>query len=102
VKSKLVAGAVSVVWGLVVAVGAYAIGRTVQCIVSPDPNPRAIVWSAHSGYFWRALTVCYAGGIVAFVVQLVAGTHLEVLARGLGRAIWIVAALLALQAAFFP
>jgi hypothetical protein len=102
VKRGVVVGAVSLLWGLLVAVGAYAVERAIQCFVSPDPNPQAVVWSAHAGYFWRMLTVTYAGGIAAFVVLLVARERIETLARGLLPAVGIVAALLALQAAFFP
>jgi hypothetical protein len=102
VKREVVVAAVSLVWGLLVAVGAYAIERAIQSLVSPDPNPRAIVWSAHAGYFWRVLTVTYAGGIAAFVVLLLARQRIEALARGLLPAVGVVAALLALQAVFFP
>jgi hypothetical protein len=102
VRREVVAGAVALIWGLVVAVGAYAIERAIQFLVSPDPNPRAVVWSAHAGYFWRVLTVTYAGGIAAFVALLVARERIEALARALVPAVGIVAALLALQAAFFP
>ena len=72
--------AVALGWGLVVAVASYAIVRAVQCIVAPDPNPIAIVWSAHAGYFWRVATVCYAGGNAAFIMFLLARRQPEKLA----------------------
>jgi hypothetical protein len=92
----------SLAWGLVGAVGAYAVVRSIQFAVYPDPNPAGVVWSAHAGYFWRAWTVGYAGGIAAFVVLPVAQRHVEGCARALGPAVGVAAALLALQAALFP
>jgi hypothetical protein len=102
VKRGLVAGAVALAWGLVVAIGAYAMTRAIQLLVHPDPNPALVVWSAHAGYFWRAWTVSYAGGIAAFVALLVARERVEASARSLILAIGVTAVLLALQAAFFP
>jgi hypothetical protein len=101
-RATLLPFAVSLAWGLVVAVGAYAIARSIQFVLDPDPNPAAVVWSAHTGYFWRMWTVCYAGGIAAFVVLPVARRHIEGCARALGPAVGIAATLLALQAALFP
>ncbi|MDP9002479.1 MAG: hypothetical protein M3O46_20505 [Myxococcota bacterium] len=101
-RDALVAGAISVSWGFVVAVGAYAVMRTIQFFLNPDPNPSAVIWSAHAGYFWRAWTVSYAGGIAAFVVLLVARNHPVGSARALLPAMSIAAALLALQGALFP
>ena len=94
--------AVALGWGLVVAVASYAIVRAVQCIVAPDPNPAAAVWSAHAGYFWRVATVCYAGGNAAFITFLLARRQPQKFARALPRAVGISASLLALQATFFP
>jgi hypothetical protein len=94
--------AVSAAWGLVIAVGAYAIVRATQLVASPEPTPTQLVWSVHAGYFWRALTVAYAGGMSAFVLLLVARGRVEVLARALVPAIGVTTALLALQAALFP
>jgi hypothetical protein len=94
--------AVSLAWGFVVSVGAYAIVRSIQFLLYPDPNPAAVVWSAHSGYFWRVWTVSYAGGIASFVGLLIARRRVEGCAHALGRAVGIAAALLALQAAVFP
>jgi hypothetical protein len=101
-RQTSVAAAVSLAWGLVVAVDCYAVVRTIQFFVYPDPNPRAVVWSAHAGYFWRAWTVSYAGGIAAFVALLLTRRRLDTLARALVPAVGIAAALLALQAGLFP
>src|ERR1700752_4229680 len=53
--------AVSLAWGLAVAVGVYAFMRAVQVLLQPDPDPAQVVWSIHAGYVWRAWTAAYAG-----------------------------------------
>lgn len=97
-----VPAAVSLAWGLVVAVAAYALVRAIQYVLLPDPNPAAVVWSAHAGYFWRVLTVSYAGGMASFVALLVARRRVQALADALVTAVSVAASLLALQAALFP
>jgi hypothetical protein len=94
--------AISVAWGLVIAVGAYAIVRAIQKVVYPDPNPAALVWSVHAGFFWRVWTVAYLGGVAAFVTFVVARGRTRAAARALAPAIAIAAGLLALQSAFLP
>jgi hypothetical protein len=101
-RRRGVACGVAIGWGLVATVGAYASSRTFQSFVSPDPNPAMLVWSAHAGYFWRALTAGYAGGITAFVVFLVARHRPEPMARALAPGVVVAAAILVLQAAFVP
>jgi hypothetical protein len=93
--------AVSIAWGLVVSVGGYAVVRAIQHFAFTEPNPATLVWSAHAGFFWRAWTVAYAGGMAAFVV-LVTPHRSGVAARALPRAIAIATGLLALQTVFFP
>ncbi len=94
--------AASILWGLVVAVAAYAGIRAIQYFVYPDPNPATLVWSAHAGYFWRAWIVAYAGGIAAFVAFPLVRAHFEPAVRALAPAVAAAAALLALQAALLP
>ena len=101
-RGAVVPTAVSLAWGLVVAVGAYATLRAVQFLLSPDPNPVTVVWSAHAGYFWRAWTVSYAGGIAAFVTGLVAHRHTEACARALIPAVGVAVAMLVVQVALVP
>jgi hypothetical protein len=101
-KHSLLAIGVSIVWGLLVTVGAYAVVRSVQFFLYPDPNPATLVWSAHAGYFWRAWTVAYAGGIAAFVAFLLVRPRLDQAARALVPAVVIAATLLALQTIFLP
>ncbi|MGD0527412.1 MAG: hypothetical protein ABSE49_19885 [Polyangiaceae bacterium] len=98
----LSAVAISVCWGCIVAVGAYAIVRFIQFFLYPDPNPATLVWSAHAGFFWRCWTCAYAGGLAAFVAFLFTRQGIERSAAGLAPAIAIVAALMAVQVAVFP
>jgi hypothetical protein len=97
-----VAAGISVGWGCVVAVGAYAVVRAIQFFVYPAPNPVTLVWSAHAGFFWRCWTCAYAGGIAAFVAFVAGRGRSERVVRGLPQAVAIAAILLALQTAFFP
>jgi hypothetical protein len=101
-NERAVTGAISVAWGLVVAVGAYAVVRAIQRVLYPDPNPAALVWSAHAGFFWRVWTVAYLGGVAAFVTFVVALGRIRAAARALAPAIAIAAGLLALQSVFLP
>ena len=89
-------------WGCAVSVAAYAVVRAIQFFLYPDPNPATLVWSAHAGYFWRAWTVGYAGGIAAFVAFLIVRGRPEPAVRALGPAIAVATALLLLQVAFLP
>jgi hypothetical protein len=97
-----VAAAASLAWGLLVAVGGYAVVRAIQFFVYPDPNPATLVWSAHAGYFWRAWTVGYAGGIATFIAFPVVRGDLDRAVRGLGPAVAVAASLLTLQTIFLP
>lgn len=94
--------AVAAAWGLVVAVAAYAVVRTVQSLGLSEPEPPALVWSPHAGYFWRIWTVVYLGGAAAFVAFVVAQGRPHVAARALAPAIAVAAALLALQSVWLP
>jgi len=99
--AALTTGAVSIAWGLVVTVGGYAVVRAVQHFVYAEPDPATLVWSAHAGFFWRAWTVAYAGGMAAFAV-LVAPHRTGLAARALAPGIAVAASLLVLQTIFFP
>jgi hypothetical protein len=94
--------AIALAWGLVVAVGAYAVVRAIQRVIGTAPDPAAIAWSVHAGFFWRVWTVAYLGGFAAFVAFLVARGRPLAAARALAPAIAVAATLLALQAAFLP
>lgn len=86
----------------VVAVALYAVMRTVQFVVAPDPNPAAVIWTAHAGYFWRALTVAYASVAIGFVVYQLAPRYEEKLVALLVPLVRIAILLVVAQALFFP
>lgn len=94
--------AVSITWGLLVSVAAYAIARALQVVLAPAEDPASVVWSVHAGFFWRAWTVAYAGGIATFVTFLVARVRTERAARAIAPGIVVAAALLVLQSVFLP
>jgi hypothetical protein len=94
--------AVSIAWGLLVSVAGYAILRGLQAVLSPAADPARLVWSAHAGFFWRAWTVSYAGGIAAFVTLALARGRSERAARALAPGVVVAASLLVLQSVIFP
>ncbi len=101
-RERVVAAGVALAWGMAAAVAAYALVRTVQFFLYPDPNPATLVWSAHAGFFWRCWTCAYAGGIAAFVAFLLVRAHPARALRTLPAAIAVAAAMLAVQTAVLP
>jgi hypothetical protein len=101
-RPQEVAVAASVAWGVVVAVSGYAVLRGIQFFVYPDPNPATLVWSAHSGFFWRCWTVGYAGCLASFIAFLALRNHPDRAARGLAPALAASAILLGLQSLVLP
>jgi hypothetical protein len=99
---NIVAAGAALAWGTAVAVGAYAVVRGIQFFLYPDPNPATLVWSAHSGFFWRCWTAGYAGGLAAFVAFIVALRSPEGMVRSLTAGIVTSALLLVLQSTVFP
>jgi hypothetical protein len=103
VKSERLAhAALSLAWGLVVATGAYAVLRAGQALRGPGPNPATVIWSAHAGFFWRAWTAGYIGGMGAVMAAALARGRVEALARGLAPATVVATALLAATSVLFP
>ena len=94
--------ALSAMAGCVAAVALYALLRGVQLLLFREPNPATVIWSAHAGYFWRALIVSYAGGMASFVAWLAAGRAPERVARALVHALAAAAALILLQGVLLP
>lgn len=80
----------------------YALVRTAQALLFPEPDPALVIWSEHSGYFWRALTVAYVGGMAGFVTWLASARHAGRIARLLTRLLPLAAALLTGQALLLP
>jgi hypothetical protein len=94
--------AISLGWGLVLAVAGYAVMRAGQVMLGHEPDPAKMAWSPHSAFFWRCLIMLYGGGIASFVAWVASRDRLPSAARGLARAILVAALLVALQAFFFP
>jgi hypothetical protein len=89
-------------WGLIVSVAAYAAMRAVQAWTATPMDPAAIAPSIHVPFFWRILTVAYAGGFAAFIAATIARRHLDAVARALPPAALAAALLLALQSLVWP
>jgi hypothetical protein len=94
--------ALSMIAGCVVAVAGYALLRIVQALVLTEPDPALVFWSVHAGYFWRAWTVAYAGGMGAFCTWIATARAPERTARILTTAIVVATVLLVVQSAFVP
>jgi hypothetical protein len=97
--------AISFIAACATAIGLYAILRTFQALLKPDPDPALIIWSEHAGYFWRSWTVAYAGGMIGFVVWLISGhkkTSLDQLTKIIARVTLIALVLIALQGVLVP
>jgi hypothetical protein len=99
---RLARGALALAWGLVAAVAAYALLRAIQVLRSPEGNPAVVVWSPHTGFFWRAWTAAYIGGMAATMTAVVSRGRVESAARALTPAVVVAAGLLALVTALFP
>lgn len=92
----------AVVAACTTAAGLYAIVRVAQSLIFPEPNPALVIWSEHAGFFWRALTVGYVGGMAAFLAWMASAHHAARVAALLARALPIAAALLTAQALLVP
>jgi uncharacterized BrkB/YihY/UPF0761 family membrane protein len=97
-----VALALSIVAGCTVAVASYALLRLVQALVLTEPDPALVFWRAHAGYFWRAWTVAYVGGMGALSAWIPARRAPERTARILTGAVVVAALLLVVQSMFVP
>lgn len=91
--------ALAIAAGCTSAAFLYSVLRIVQAIVLPEPDPATVMWTEHSGFFWRAWTCAYAAGAVALGAHRFAG---ERLARAVALAVLPVAAFVLLQAALVP
>lgn len=101
-SERLARGALSLAWGLVAAVTAYALLRATQVLRAPEANPATVVWSPHAGFFWRAWTAAYIGGMAATMTAVVSRGRVEGAARALAPAVVVAAGLLALVTALLP
>jgi hypothetical protein len=91
-----VRGAVAAAFGLEIAVLAYALLRVVAFALFREPNPALVLFSLHSGYFWRAWTAAYAGALAAAIGAFAARYRPRAMVTALeGLLPWVVAALVA-------
>ncbi len=88
--------------GCTTASALYALVRIGQALLLDEPDPALVIWSEHAGYFWRILTAAYGGGMMGLLTWFVSARDPERTARVLARAVPVVAALLAVQAALLP
>ena len=84
------------------AIALYAALRVVQALLFKEPDPALVIWSEHAGFFWRALTVGYVGGMAGIVAWLASARHAARVAAVLAKAVPIAAALLAAQGLLVP
>jgi hypothetical protein len=94
--------ALSLAWGLLIAAGVYSVMRAVQSCFISEPDPATVMWSAHAGFFWRALTAGYAGGMATFVIFIAIRGHEPAAARALVPAVAVAAAVVTLQGLLLP
>jgi hypothetical protein len=59
----------------------YAVLRLYQALGGDEPDPALIIWSPHAGFFWRAWTSAYLGGMGGFVGFVAASRDAERTAR---------------------
>ena len=84
------------------SVALYALLRIVQMLLFPEPDPALVLWSEHAGYFWRAWTALYAGGMAGFVAYVASARHAARTARVLATAVVASAVAIAAQGVLIP
>jgi len=94
--------ALGVIAGALGAAAVYALLRIGQAALLGDTDPALIMYSEHAGYFWRAWTAAYAGGMIGFAASLLAHRDPPRVARLLAAVVPIVAALAAAQGVLVP
>jgi hypothetical protein len=94
--------ALAVVAACVASAALYAVLRIVQKLLFSEPDPALVVWSAHAGFFWRAWTSVYGGGMLGFVAWVAAGRDATRTARVLATALVVAALLIVAQGVLIP
>lgn len=84
------------------AAALYALLRVAQALIFAEPDPALVIWSEHAGFFWRAWTVAYLGGMTAMLAWLASARHAQRVAAVLARALPIAAGMLAAQGLLVP
>jgi len=94
--------ALAVASGCVASALLYPLLRVAQLALFTEPDPTLVLWSEHSGFFWRSWIAAYGGGAIAFAAWLLAGRAPERTARGIARAVTLVVVVIVVQATFAP
>jgi hypothetical protein len=84
------------------AVAFYAVIRVAQALLFSEPDPALVIWSPHAGFFWRAWTAAYGGGMVGFVAYVAAGRDARGTARVLSITVLGVSGVIAAQGILVP
>ena len=92
----------AVVATCVTALVLYAGLRVGQKVLFPEPDPALVLWSEHAGYFWRAWTALYVGGMGGFVAYVASARHAARTARALATAVVAGVLLVAAQGVLVP
>ena len=101
-EPKAVRLSLAVVAACTTATALYATLRVAQALLLEEADPATVIWSEHAGYFWRALTVGYVGGMIAFLTWVASARSAPRVAEVLARAVPVAASLLLAQAILVP
>jgi hypothetical protein len=94
--------ALAAITACVSSVALYALLRVVQKLLFAEPDPALVIYSAHAGFFWRAWTAAYGGGMVGFIAYLGARKSPARAARVLATALLVAIALVVTQGVLVP
>lgn len=101
-EARSVRVALAIVAACSMAAAVYAGLRLVQKLLFPDPDPALVIWSEHAGYFWRAWTAVYVGGMLGFVAYVAARRDPVRTARVLATSVVLSAVLITAQGLLVP
>ncbi|CAN5905287.1 hypothetical protein BH11MYX4_BH11MYX4_47200 [soil metagenome] len=92
----------AVVAAALAATALYALMRLGQKLLFPEPDPATVIWSEHAGYYWRALTAAYVGGMAGFATWLVSAQRADATGRALEKLLPYVVVALVAQGLLLP
>src|SRR5271165_4656656 len=82
---------------------AYAVLRAYDVLLGPpEPNPAAVVWSAHIEMVWRLWVSVYIAGMLAPLAYLAATRNPSRTMRVLGASVIVVSVMIGAQGVFLP
>ncbi len=92
----------AVIAAALAATALYGLLRLGQKLLFAEADPATVIWSEHAGYFWRALTAGYVGGMMGVAVWFIAGRESGPTVRALAKALPFVVALITAQGLLVP